>query len=73
VVVVFPAQFGHCTGGRCLLARREGRSPLSVLVVLLRNGADWPILLRRHANLAFLTDPDREVRARFDALRASSA
>ncbi|HET7879871.1 MAG TPA: helix-turn-helix transcriptional regulator [Acetobacteraceae bacterium] len=56
-------------GGRCQLTRREGRSPLSALVVPLRNGADWPVLLRRHANLVFLTDPDHEARARFTALR----
>jgi DNA-binding CsgD family transcriptional regulator len=55
-------------GGRCTLARREGRAPLSVLAVPIRGETSW-IVQRRPAAVLFVADPDRDGRMRAEALR----
>jgi DNA-binding CsgD family transcriptional regulator len=55
-------------GGRCNLARRDGRGQLQVLVVPLRSEVSW-ITLRRPAAVLFVTDPDRDKRMQADGLR----
>jgi DNA-binding CsgD family transcriptional regulator/PAS domain-containing protein len=57
----------HGAGGRCGLARREGRAPLAVLVVPLRTEVSW-IALRRPAAVLFVTDPDHDRRSQVEAL-----
>jgi DNA-binding CsgD family transcriptional regulator/PAS domain-containing protein len=55
-------------GGRCSLARRDGRSPLAVLVIPLHAEIAW-VAPRRPAAVLFITDPDRDSRASSEALR----
>jgi DNA-binding CsgD family transcriptional regulator/PAS domain-containing protein len=55
-------------GGRCSLERRNGRSPLSVLVVPLDAEVAW-VAPPRPAAVLFVTDPDRDSRACSEALR----
>jgi DNA-binding CsgD family transcriptional regulator/PAS domain-containing protein len=55
-------------GGRCTLGRRDGRSPLAVLVVPLDAEVAW-VVPRRPAAVLFVTDPDRDSRASSEALR----
>jgi DNA-binding CsgD family transcriptional regulator len=55
-------------GGRCVIARGEGRAPLSVTVVPLRGEVSW-VASRRFAVVIFISDPDRDLRMRGEALR----
>ena len=54
-------------GERCALTRREGQAPLSVLAMPLRGEISW-IGPRCPAAVLYITDPDRDARARAAAL-----
>jgi DNA-binding CsgD family transcriptional regulator/PAS domain-containing protein len=54
-------------GGRCNLARRDGRGQLQVLIVPLHSEVSW-IALRRPVAVLFVTDPDRDKRSQAEAL-----
>ena len=55
-------------GSRCMLDRRDGRSPLSVLVVPLYAEVAWG-MPRRPAAVLLVSDPDRDGRASIETLR----